>query len=85
MIDLMTDMSIASGYIGTVMQRDTLRMEAARLYYSVYQKYGIDSAGYARSLSYYSQKPKELDDMYYQVSQRLEKKKKMLTDTVRKK
>lgn len=70
------DIHIFDGYINSVTHTDTARMIAAGYYKGIYQKYGIDSALYNQSLTYYNNHPRIMEQIYKDVVERLKKEKK---------
>ena len=70
------DIHVFDGYINAITHRDTAKMVAASYYKGIYKKFGIDSALYARSLSYYNRNPRVMTEIYTNVLSRLEKEKK---------
>lgn len=64
MISVMVDMQITDAYLNQVMNSDTMMMQAHTRYDYIFKKYGIDSAQFSRSLSYYSKRPDEFNKMF---------------------
>lgn len=71
MVSLLSDFHLAEGYIYALPQ-DSSRLLANKYYQAVFEKYGIDSTVFHKSLIYYSQDPQILNNIYTQVQQQLQ-------------
>lgn len=71
MIDILFDLHLADGYISSY-PIDSIASQKVNYYLTVYQKYGTDSAGLRRNLNYYASHPQEMEDVYAQISKRLQ-------------
>ncbi|QNL49887.1 DUF4296 domain-containing protein [Olivibacter sp. SDN3] len=71
MVSLLSDFHLAEGYIYSLPQ-DSSRLLANKYYQAVFDKYGVDSASFHKSLIYYSQDPQTLNGIYAQVEQHLQ-------------
>ncbi|MET1055499.1 MAG: DUF4296 domain-containing protein [Pedobacter sp.] len=69
------DMHIADGYISTIPVPDSARKVGSSYYRAIYQKYGIDSAKYTRSMNYYYDHVEALSAIYKDVTANLQKSK----------
>lgn len=72
MISVLTDIHLVDSYLGSAAY-DTTTQPAANYYRVVYKKYKIDSLQFQKSLRYYSRQPEQLDTMYHQILQKLER------------
>lgn len=72
MTDLLFDLHLADG-ISTTYYSESSDKEAINYYSSVYEKYNTDSAGVNENLAYYSALPQTLQDIYAEVSKRLQR------------
>ncbi|MES2458578.1 MAG: DUF4296 domain-containing protein [Bacteroidota bacterium] len=75
------DIHIFDSYIVTETNRDTALVIAASYYNAIYKKFGIDSALYSKSLSYYTAHPKVMDLIYKDVTDQLKKEKDKIIKT----
>ncbi|MFC3559155.1 DUF4296 domain-containing protein [Pedobacter jamesrossensis] len=75
---ILYDIHVADGYISTILQPDSSKKVAAAYYKGIYEKFGIDSAQYNKSMNYYYANPKDLDKIYKNISKTLESQKKTL-------
>lgn len=71
MTDFLFDFHLAEGLIITT-PSDSLQNEKINYYSSVYEKYDTDSAQAMQNLEYYAEHPQELQDVYAEVSKRLQ-------------
>lgn len=71
MAGLLTDLHLLEGYTSTL-PFDSLVKTSPALYNMAFNKYSTDSAQFNKSLKYYSDRPKELNDIYVEVKKRLE-------------
>ncbi|WP_316831588.1 DUF4296 domain-containing protein [Pedobacter aquatilis] len=78
MQNILFDIHVVDGYISTIALPDSSKKVAAAYYKGIYKKFGIDSAKYAQSMSYYYQHPKDLDKIYKNITQRLSKQQKKM-------
>jgi len=69
------DIHVFDSYVVTETNRDTALVIAASYYNAIYKKFGIDSALYSKSLSYYTAHPKVMDEIYKNVTDQLKKEK----------
>lgn len=75
MINLLTDVHIADGSLYEVMQSpDTLYKYGIAKYINLFKSYHTDTAGFRKSMDYYSKRPEELIVMYDQVLKNLKMK-----------
>lgn len=81
MQNILYDIHVTDGYISTIAMPDSSKKVAAAYYKGIYKKFGIDSAKYAQSMNYYYKHPQDLDKMYKNISQRLEKQQKAMEKT----
>ena len=72
---ILYDMHVADAYVSMIYVPDSARRVAAAYYKGIYKKYDIDSAIYAKSLSYYSEHPDLFSKVYEEVKNRLNKQK----------
>lgn len=79
MIDVLFDLHLADAYMGN-QPLDTLNGEKVNYYLTVYKKYDTDSAHIRESLEYYASHPQELQDIYAEVSKRLQQSEEQLRD-----
>jgi len=75
MTEILYDIHVADAYISMIYVPDSARRVAAAYYKGIYKKYDIDSALYAKSLNYYSERPDVFSKMYEGVKDRLNKQK----------
>lgn len=75
MAKVLHDIHMADSRLGMVTRPDSVKIIAAGYYQGIYQKYGIDSALYTKSLNYYYGDPKALNDIYIKVTGQLTKEK----------
>ncbi|WEK17985.1 MAG: DUF4296 domain-containing protein [Candidatus Pedobacter colombiensis] len=73
MAKVLHDIHIADSYLGQLARPDSVKIIAAGYYKSIYKKYDIDSALYARSMNYYYKEPQVLNDIYVKVTGQLKK------------
>lgn len=66
MVSLLTDLHLADGITSTY-YGDSASQKVAIVYKAIYKKYGTDSVAVRKSLSYYTERPEELELMYKQV------------------
>jgi len=78
MVLVLNDIHIADAYITTIPNLDTSKATAASYYQGIYKRYEIDSALYNKSMVYYAQHPKVLDEIYDKVTKGLTKQKNVL-------
>lgn len=71
MAKVLFDIHVVDGYLNHQIVPDSTKKLAAQYYRGVYQKYGIDSAGYNRSLDYYYEHPDKMKVIYDTVGARL--------------
>jgi len=72
MINLLTDVHVADGSLYQVMQNpDTLYKYGMAKYINLFKSYHTDTAGFRKSMEYYSRRPDELIVMYDQVLKNL--------------
>lgn len=69
------DIHLVDGYISTIPNPDSAKRTAAAYYKGVYKKFGIDSAQYAKSMSFYYDHPEYLNAIYKDVVENLKKSK----------
>lgn len=72
MVSLLTDLHLADGITSTY-YGDSASMKVAIVYKAIYKRYGTDSVTVRKSLSYYTERPEELELMYKQVEVNLVK------------
>jgi hypothetical protein len=70
------DIHIFDGYVNTISNIDTPKAVAASYYLGIYKKFAVDSALFARSMSYYNAHPKVMNEIYDEVVKRLDKERK---------
>jgi Pyruvate/2-oxoacid:ferredoxin oxidoreductase gamma subunit len=75
MVPVLYDMHIADGYISAIPVPDSARRVGASYYKAIYQKYGIDSVRYTRSMNYYYDHVDVLSEIYKDVTADLKKSK----------
>ncbi|ATP55509.1 hypothetical protein CPT03_03040 [Pedobacter ginsengisoli] len=75
---VLNDIHIVDAYITTIPYLDSSKKTAAAFYNGIYKRYEIDSALYGKSMAYYSQHPKILDEIYTKVTKGLNKQKGVL-------
>ena len=75
MADVLYNIHLVDGYIGTIPGQDSARRVSASFYKGVYQKFDIDSLSYTRSMNYYYDHPDVLSAMYTKITERLKKSK----------
>ena len=74
MIALLTDLHLANGYASMFYDNsDSSKQKSATIYKALYKKYDTDSVGLRKTLTYYSERPEELELMYKQVELNLTK------------
>ena len=71
MTDILFDIHIADGYMYTF-YADSLSDQKPNAYLSIYAKYNTDSAQIRENLQYYSEHPQVFQDIYADVSKRLQ-------------
>ncbi len=71
LVPLLCDFHLAEGYISSL-PMDSSRLMAKNYYASVFKKYNTDSAGFHKTLIFYSRKPGELNQIYAEVQRRLQ-------------
>src|SRR5690606_28685299 len=69
--DVLFDVHLADSY-GGALYGDTSKSQNADAYFSIYRKYNTDSAQLRENLQYYSEHPQELQDIYAEISKRLQ-------------
>ncbi|SMC87173.1 protein of unknown function [Pedobacter nyackensis] len=79
MAKVLHDIHVADSYLGMAGHPDSIKTMAASYYKGIYKKYDIDSALYARSMKYYQEEPKVLNDIYVKVTGELTKEKNAIT------
>ena len=67
MVKVLVDMHLADAVLSRISNQDTMLMMASSKYYTIFLKYGIDSAKFTRSLKYYNYQPEEFTEMYTAV------------------
>lgn len=67
------DIHVFDGYIATVSNRTKATRIAASYYQGIYKKFAIDSALYQRSLAYYTNHPKIMEQIYTRVTDQIKK------------
>jgi len=72
------DIHIFDGYVTTVTNIDTAKKVAAEYYNGIYKKFKTDSATYNKSLDYYARHPRQMTEIYTQVTRQLKKEKDVL-------
>jgi len=77
---VLNDIHIVDGYITSVLP-DSSKIIAASLYKGIYNKFGVDSAKFYKSMDYYYKNPKVMDEIYKKVNATLLKKKLQLVRT----
>lgn len=73
MENILYDIHVLDGYVGTIPTPDSARKTSAPLYKGIFKKYGIDSATHAKSMAYYYKRPDLLSKMYDKISDRISK------------
>lgn len=73
MINMIVDFQITDSYLNQVYNQDTMKMQAHTRYNYIFKKYGVDSATFSRSLSYYSRHTEEFNKMFNGVLDSLNK------------
>lgn len=68
MAKVLREIHIVDAFVGTVSNPDSVKIIAASYYKGIYKKYDIDSALYNKSLQYYYNNPKVMDEVYTQVT-----------------
>lgn len=68
---ILYDIHVVDGYISSVPGQDSARKVAASYYKGIYKKFNTDSAQYNRSLNYYYAHPKELSEIYANISKEI--------------
>ncbi|WDF53657.1 DUF4296 domain-containing protein [Mucilaginibacter sp. KACC 22063] len=82
MIDLLTDIHLANGSTYTLNQsRDSLYKYAMHRYLVVFKKYQTDTLQFKKSMEFYTEHPKQLDDMYTVILDKLKAKTDSLNKT----
>lgn len=71
MVPLLCDFHLAEGYL-TSLPMDSSRLLAKNYYASIFKKYDTDSAGFNKSLVFYSKKPGLLNQIYAEVQKKLQ-------------
>lgn len=74
---ILNDIHLVDGYISNVTP-DSSIIIASAYYNGVYKKFGIDSAKFQNSISYYHTNPAILDEIYKRVTDSLEKQKRKI-------
>lgn len=64
------DIHVVDGYISTMSNKNTAMLTASSYYKGVYKKFDIDSAIYAKSMTYYYSHPDVLDKLYESVAKK---------------
>lgn len=75
MENILYDIHVLDGYVGTIPTPDSARKTSAPLYKGIFKKYGIDSAAHSKSMAYYYKRPDLLSKMYDRISDRINKEK----------
>jgi len=75
MEEILYDIHVVDGYISTIYVTDSARKVGAAYYNGIYKKFDTDSVQYAKSLSYYSQNPKIMQEMYTALGKKIERQK----------
>ena len=75
MENILYDIHVLDGYVGTIPTPDSARKISAPLYKGVFKKFGIDSALHAKSMAYYYKHPDLLSKMYDRIGVRINKEK----------
>ncbi|WP_316839944.1 DUF4296 domain-containing protein [Pedobacter gandavensis] len=76
---VLSDIHLTDAYVASFPSSDSARKVASSFYKGIYKKYGIDSAVFARSMAYYNDNPKLLDEIYTSVVDDLTKQKAVIT------
>src|ERR1700744_2238313 len=85
MVNLLTDFHWVEGRMyGIFKSQDSLYKYGTSRYDALFKRYGTDSAGFKKSLKYYTTQPAELQKMYDQVLLNLKQKGDSLTKVQRK-
>jgi hypothetical protein len=71
MTDILFDIHLAEGYISSL-PVDSLKEKKTNYYLSIYQKYNTDSTQVKENLEYYAEHPQDLQDIYAEISKRLQ-------------
>uniref|UniRef100_F4CAJ7 DUF4296 domain-containing protein n=1 Tax=Sphingobacterium sp. (strain 21) TaxID=743722 RepID=F4CAJ7_SPHS2 len=71
MVPLLCDFHLAEGYLSSL-PMDSSRLLAKNYYASIFKKYDTDSAGFNKSLVFYSKDPGLLNQIYAEVQKRLQ-------------
>ncbi|GAB3267992.1 hypothetical protein GCM10027347_37220 [Larkinella harenae] len=83
MVQVLTEIHLAEARV-TKMNRvsqDSNTLIYKRLEMRVFKKYQVDTAAYSKSYTYYSSNPEQLADIYKQVTEELERRKKLTDST----
>jgi biotin synthase-related radical SAM superfamily protein len=75
---ILYEIHIVDGLIGSITEPDSARRLAAAYYKGIYKKYDVDSALYAKSMSFYYDHPVVMTKMYQGVVSKLEREKKKI-------
>ncbi|WP_316753401.1 DUF4296 domain-containing protein [Pedobacter gandavensis] len=76
---VLSDIHVVDGYISNLPGVDSAKKVASAYYKGIYKKYNVDSAMFARSMTYYNANPKLLDEIYTHVIQDLSRQKAVIT------
>ncbi|WP_182955866.1 DUF4296 domain-containing protein [Pedobacter gandavensis] len=76
---ILSDIHVVDGYVSGIPEVDSAKKVAGSFYKGIYKKFGIDSALFAKSMTYYNDNPKLLDDIYIRVVGDLSKQKALIT------
>lgn len=71
MVPLLCDFHLAEGYLSSL-PIDSSRLLTKNYYASIFKKYNTDSAGFNKSLVFYSKDPRVLSEIYGEVQKRLQ-------------
>ena len=68
-------MHLVDGYINTIPVQDSAKRVAAAYYKGIYNKFGIDSVSYSKSMDFYYSNPELMNAMYVKLETELKKNK----------
>jgi hypothetical protein len=72
---ILYDMHLVDGYISTIPVQDSAKRVAAAYYKGIYNKFGIDSVSYNKSMDFYYANPELMNAMYVKLETELKKNK----------
>ena len=72
---ILYDIHLVDGYINLMPNQDSAKKVAAAYYKGIYKKFGIDSANYTRSLTFYQNNPEIMNEMYKGIQDDIKKNK----------